>query len=176
MKTVIHVGDRPLILVSKEYDDGINIDELTSINYSNLYGEAATVSALLNKVGMWKSEAESYYQTKVLERSMFEASLKKQLRREANLSGGKFTIDGESVKLTEKSLEDAVILDVKYQTVSKEIIEAKRDLDMLDSLFWSVQDKSKKLNNILKPVTPEEFVSELIEGEINLLFIKKPKL
>ncbi len=107
---------------------------------------------------------------------MFEASLKKQLRREANLSGGKFTIDGESVKLTEKSLEDAVILDVKYQTVSKEIIEAKRDLDMLDSLFWSVQDKSKKLNNILKPVTPEEFVSELIEGEINLLFIKKPKL
>ena len=107
---------------------------------------------------------------------MFEASLKKQFRREANLSGGKFTIDGESVKLTEKSLEDAVILDVKYQTVSKEIIEAKRDLDMLDSLFWSVQDKSKKLNNILKPVTPEEFVSELIEGEINLLFIKKPKL
>ena len=107
---------------------------------------------------------------------MFEASLKKQLRREANLNGGKFTIDGESVKLTEKSLEDAVILDVKYQTVSKEIIEAKRDLDMLDSLFWSVQDKSKKLNNILKPVTPEEFVSELIEGEINLLFIKKPKL
>lgn len=98
------------------------------------------------------------------------------MRREANLSGGKFTIDGESVKLTEKSLEDAVILDVKYQTVSKEIIEAKRDLDMLDSLFWSVQDKSKKLNNILKPVTPEEFVSELIEGEINLLFIKKPKL
>lgn len=76
MKTVIHVGDRPLILVSKEYDDDINIDELTSINYSNLYGEAATVSALLNKVGMWKSEAESYYQTKVLERSMFEASLK----------------------------------------------------------------------------------------------------
>lgn len=176
MKKVVHIGNYPLILISKESDDNINIDELTSINYSNLYGEAATVSALLNKVGMWKSEAEAYYQTKVLERNVFEASLKKQLRREANLNGGKFILEGESIKLTEKSLEDAVILDIKYQEMSKEIIEAKRDLDMVDSLFWAIQDKSKKLNNILKPVTPEEFVSELIEGEINLLLIKKPKL
>jgi hypothetical protein len=44
---------------------------------------------------------------------------------------------------------------------------------MLDALQWAVQDKSKKLNNLLKPVTPTEFLNELVEGEVNSFFIKK---
>lgn len=173
MKTVVHVGDKPVVLVFSEFDDEINVDNITSIDYSNIYGEAVTVSALLNKVGMLKAEAERIYQEKKLDCDIFEANLKKDWRREAATEGGKFTVGDEMIKLTEKSLEDAVLIDKGFEIKKKNVIKSKRDVDLLDSLFWSVSSKDKKLNNLLKATTPKEFYDELIEGKINTFVIKK---
>ena len=56
---------------------------------------------------------------------------------------------------------------------AKLITESDKNFAVLDTLQWSVQDKSKKLNNLLRPVTPSEFLQELVEGEVNSFFIKK---
>lgn len=173
MEILVHFNDVPVTLVTNGFEETVDIDKLTSIDYSNLYGEAVTVSALLNKVGLLRAEAERAVSEKKLEKEVYEADMKKGWRREANRNGGKFTIEDEEIKLSEKALDEALLLDEDYQKLCLEYIEAQKNFSVLDALQWSVQDKSKKLNNLLKPVTPQEFLSELVEGEVNSFLIAK---
>ena len=48
MNILVHFNDVPVTLQTNGFEDTVDIDKLTSIEYSNLYGEAVTVSALLN--------------------------------------------------------------------------------------------------------------------------------
>lgn len=173
MEILVHFNDIPVTLVTNGFEETVDIDKLTSIDYSNLYGEAVTVSALLNKVGLLRAEAERAVSEKKLEKEVYEADMKKGWRREANRNGGKFTIEDEEIKLSEKALDEALLLDEDYQKLCLEYIEAQKNFSVLDALQWSVQDKSKKLNNLLKPVTPQEFLSELVEGKVNSFLIAK---
>lgn len=79
----------------------------------------------------------------------------------------------EEIKLSEKALDEALLLDEDYQNLCIAYIDAQKNFSVLDALQWAVQDKSKKLNNLLKPVTPTEFLGELVEGKVNSFFIKK---
>lgn len=174
MEIQVHFNNNiPVTLETSGFEGRVDIDRLVAIDYTNLYGEAVTVSALLNKVGMLRAEAESALADKKLEKEMYEADSKKLWRRQANRNGGKFIIDGDEIKLSEKALDEALLLDDKYIELCTEFIEAQKNFSILDAINWSVQDKSRKLNNLLKPVTPSEFLSELIEGEVNSFFIKK---
>ncbi len=173
MEILVHFNDVPVTLVTNGFEETVDIDKLTSIDYSNLYGEAVTVSALLNKVGLLRAEAERAVSEKKLEKEVYEADMKKGWRREANRNGGKFTIEDEEIKLSEKALDEALLLNEDYQKLCLEYIEAQKNFSVLDALQWSVQDKSKKLNNLLKPVTPQEFLSELVEGKVNSFLIAK---
>lgn len=173
MEILVHFNDFLVTLVTNGFEETVDIDKLTSIDYSNLYGEAVTVSALLNKVGLLRAEAERAVSEKKLEKEVYEADMKKGWRREANRNGGKFTIEDEEIKLSEKALDEALLLDEDYQKLCLEYIEAQKNFSVLDALQWSVQDKSKKLNNLLKPVTPQEFLSELVEGKVNSFLIAK---
>lgn len=180
-KVVLNIGEQTLILKFGEFDEEINVDEITSIDYSNLYGEIVTVSALLNRIGLLKAEAESIYSKTKFDMDIYEANLCKRMRREANVSeGNKFTITDEkgsmSVKLTEKSLEEAVILDKVYQNYKKAVIEAQKNVSFCDSLYWGIQSKDRKLSVLMKGCTPEEFYNEIIEGAVNGMMIKKVKI
>ena len=127
-----HFANVPVELETNGFDGRIDIDRLTSINYENLFGEAVTDSALLNKVGILRAEAEKAVAEKKLEKDIYEADRKKFYRR-----------------------------------------QAQKNFAILDTLQWSVQDKSRKLNNLLKPVTPAEFLQELVDGEVNSFLIRK---
>ena len=178
-KLTLPLGGQIVTLDFKDFSEEMDVDSMMSIDYSNLYGEAVTVSALLNKVGLLKAETESAYSTKVLETSIYEAELSKRFRREANINEGKFSMMVDDklsmVKLTEGSLQSAILLDPIYQNHKKAVIGRKRDLDMIDSLYWAVQSKDRKLSVLLKGVTPEEFYNELVDGVVNSILIKKMK-
>lgn len=173
MKIKVHFNNVPVELETNGFDGTIDIDRLTAIDYSNLFGEAVTVSALLNKVGLLRSEAEKEMSDKKLEKDVYEAELKRRFRRQAQKNGGKFFVGDDEIKMSEKALDEAILLDEDYQQLSCELIEAQKNFAVLDTLQWSVQDKSKKLNNLLKPVTPTEFLQELVEGEVNSFIISK---
>ena len=83
MEILVHFNDVPVTLVTNGFEDTVDIDKLTSIEYSNLYGEAVTVSALLNKVGLLRAEAEKKVAECKLEKEVYEAQTKKEWRREA---------------------------------------------------------------------------------------------
>ncbi len=173
MKIMVKIGTKTVVLVSPDKDEEIELDDVTTINYSNLYGEAVTVSGLLNKVGLMKVEYEKKAKEEKLFCDVFAANLRKKLRREAATNGGRITIDGESFKLTEKGLEDAILLNEQYQKNLMNLIEIESKRDKLDTLFWAVQSKDKKLNNLLPKIVPQDFEKELIEGKINTFKIVK---
>ena len=176
MKTLIHLGDHPVVLIQKDFDSEVDLDKITSIDYSNLYGEQVTVSALLNKVGSLRALAERALSETKLKHDIQEAKFKKDLREEARNNSGVFEIDGTVIKLTEKALDEAPYHCDTLNKMKREIIECKKDYEVLDSLFWAVQAKCSKLNNIIRPVTPEELFKELIEGKINGITIVKGKM
>lgn len=173
MEILVHFNEVPVTLETNGFSGRIDIDQLTSIDYGNLYGEAVTVSALLNKVGMLRAEAEHTVAEKKLERDVCEADTKRTWRQQANMNQGKFCFEGEWIKLSEKALDEALLLDEDYQRLCVELIDAQKNFNVLDALQWAVQDKSKKLNNLLKPVTPQELLGELVETSVNSFVIIK---
>lgn len=174
MKKILHFGQQSVVLIYNEDLGEIDIDQITSIDYSNIYGEVVTCSVLMNKIGFLKAEAEAAHSEIKLSCNIYEASLRKKLRREALLNGGKVNVDGAgTIKLTESSLDELILLDKGHQEKQKTLIEAKKDLEFMDSIFWSVQSKDRKLNNLTPKVTPKEFYDELIEGRVNTIMIKK---
>lgn len=182
MKTVIYVDDRPITLQMKDFDDDVDIDMMTGIDYSNLFGEAVTVSANLNRFGILKASAEEKLAKAKLELDIYESNLRKSKRREANLNGGKFSIgkdpvteEMEYIKLTEDALDEFASSDKAIQVMKNNIIKYQKNVSDLDSIFWSISSKDKKLNNMLKAVTPSEFYNEIVEGAVNGFIIKKHK-
>lgn len=182
MNHIINIGGKHVILRYMEDETDVNVDEITKIDYSNIFGEVVTLPALLNKTGMLRAEAEKIFNSLKLECEIHSAGLKRAWRREAATQSGKgkFSSTDEMgniivVKLSESALDEAVTLDKKYQKLKNDLFKAQRDLGFIDSLHWAVSSKDKKLNNLLKPVSPEEFVNELIDGAINGFIIKKVK-
>jgi hypothetical protein len=173
----IHTPSKTIEILIGEFGSEVDGDKLTSIDYSNLYGEAISVSALLNKVGILKSQAEDQYNEKKLEFDIYEAERRKEMRRQATDNGGKFQYekDGEWMKMTEKSLDEAIILDKGWQVKKKNVFKAQKDLGFVDALYWGIQSKDRKLSVMMKGVSPEELSNEIVEGSINTLFIKKHK-
>ena len=70
-------------------------------------------------------------------------------------------------------MDEAIYTDAEFQTLKDDMIENQRMLNILDSWFWAINDKSKKLSSIVRPVSPEEFLSELVESKVNTFLIKK---
>lgn len=175
MRTIIHIDDNPLELIMADFDSEINVDEITSIDYSNLFGEAVTISTLLNRIGILKARAEAIYAEKKLEFDIYEATQRKRLRREAAMNSNYFKVDDQQIKLTENSLEEAIVIDAGWQVNKKNVIKAQETLNKVDSIYWAISSKSKKLEVMLKPITPEEFYNELMEGTVNGILIKKRK-
>lgn len=166
MNIVVHLGNKPVQLFTNDFDDEVDVDKLTSIDHSNLYGEAVTVPALMNKIGLLKAESEKVYSEKKLELEVFEAELRQSIRKDATAKGD---------KLTEAGLNELVAKDGGYQIKKKNIITAQYNLGIVDSIFWAVKSKDSKLNNLIKGVTPEELFDELVEGVVNNILIKKRK-
>lgn len=161
------------MLISADAEEAVDIDSLCRIDHSNLYGEIVTVSALLNKIGIWKAEAEALYNRSKLKCDIYEANFRKEIRIEANKNQGKFKMGDDYIKLTEKSVEEAIYTDPEFQGLKDDMIENQRMLNILDSWFWAINDKSKKLSSIVKPVSPDEFLNELVEAKVNTFLIKK---
>lgn len=157
--------DKQIVTLKYEgFEDEIDVDEICKIDYSNIYGEVVTCTALMNRIGIIRAEAESILKEKELLAKIEEARIKKDERRKAV---------SDSRKITEGGLEEVVMLDEGLQIMKKNVIKAQKDFSFIESLYWALSSKDKKLNNLIKEVTPEEFEDRLIEGKVNGFMIKK---
>lgn len=166
MRTLIHLAGKPVTLNFKDFEDEVDVDDLLQVNHENLYGEAVTLPALMNQVGILKAESEKYVSEKKLELDVFEADLKQSIRKNATAT---------AQKITEAGLEEMVLIDPGYQIKKKNLIGAQRNHSIVENIWWAVKSKDQKLNNLIKGVTPKELYDELVEGTINNILIKKHK-
>jgi hypothetical protein len=167
----MNIGGKKIVLNTKDFNEEIDVDDLLSIHYENIPGEVITIPALLNRVGLLKAEAESISKKSKLLLSIEESKFKKGLRREATINSGFFRINEERFKLSEKSLEEAMVLDKVCQTRAQQLIDAETDYETVSVLYWSLSEKSKKLDNLIKGTSPDEFSESIIEGKINDMYI-----
>ena len=177
MEYKIHIGKHPITLEHDNLDSTINVDDLTKTDTSNIYGECVTISAAVNRIGLLKSEVEARMAETKLEYKIYEGNFRAKLRKQAANDHGfyKVRIENEDVRIkaTEKALETCFETDEKWIELKKEFITAEKNFNALSSLYWSLQDKARKLNGLVNGTTPEDFVEGLIEGKINGILIKK---
>tara|TARA_B110001450_G_C17656554_1_gene495504 strand:+ start:502 stop:1035 length:534 start_codon:yes stop_codon:yes gene_type:complete len=177
MEYKINVGGQEITLYHDNMDSSINVDDLTKIDVGNIYGDAVTISAAVNRIGLIKAEVEALVGETKLEYKIYEGQFKAKLRKQAANNGGFYTIridnDDVKIKATEKALETSFETDDKWIELKKSFITAEKNFNSLSSLYWACQDKSRKLNTLVNGVTPSEFVSEMIEGRINGILIQK---
>ena len=162
----IHLSSTMIRLIKRDWAEEIDLDEISKIDYSNLFGEVVTISALLNRVGNLKAEMEEQVNLEKLDGEVFEAQKRSYHSKEAAQLGQKLTVQG---------LEDRLLEDPEVIAKRKKLIQTQKNKGLIDSLYWAVQSKDQKLSKLLKPVTPVEFESELVEREINGFIIKKSK-
>lgn len=177
MKYTIHVGSNPIILEHDNIDSTINVDDLTTIDTSNIFGEAVTISAAVNRIGLLKAEVEAKMAEAKLEEKIYVAGFISKLRKQASQNGGKYKIkvgkEDVEVKLTEKALDSSYETDKNWIELKNNYIKAEKNFNMLSSLYWACQDKSRKLNSLVNGTTPDDFVEGMIEGKINGILIQK---
>lgn len=171
----IHTDSSVIEVKFSKLPDNFDADEVLRIDYANIYGEKVTISTLVNKLGLLVELASFQKKSKDLEFKIYDAEKRKELRRQAVDNGGKFQVGEEWVKMTKDSLDEAMVLDKGWQVKQKNVYKAEKDLGVITSLFWSAKDKSDHLKHLLHPISPEEFQSELVEGELNGIIIKKHK-
>jgi len=173
-KVIIHYKERHIELHFDQFDAVVDIDDLTKIDYSNLYGELLTVPALMNRVGLWKAEADNAVAEARLNRDITRAQLSQKYRnslvKKDTYANGK-----ERVKYpSNDEVEHAVVLDDTYQVAQRNRIRKQKEADVLDSLYWAVKSKEKKLDKIGEKMNlqPEEFEKHIVEGKYNGILVK----
>lgn len=164
MDIKIHTENYLVVLKYDNWDSDINIDELTRIDYSNLYGEIVTISALLNRVGLLKADCEADVALEKLDLETFEAQKKSQFTK-TSISLGE--------KMSEAKLNDKVTQDPEIIVKRKKLIQKQRDLGYVTAMYWAISSKDKKLEHLLRPTSPEEFADEIVAGKLNTFIIKK---
>lgn len=165
-------GDKSYILILEEFSREIDLDSITTIDYTNIYAELVTISTLLNRVGFLKAEADSGYASYKFNYEIYVAKQSEFYRKKLKVA------NGDSVKWpTVSQVENAVLLDEGVQLKKKKVLRLQKEAEQIDSLYWAVKDKSGKLNKISEnmSLTPEDFERELIEGTINGILIRSHK-
>ena len=113
MEYKINLGGQEITLYHDNMDSSINVDDLTKIDVGNIYGDAVTISAAVNRIGLIKAEVEALVGETKLEYKIYEGQFKAKLRKQAANNGGFYTIridnDDVKIKATEKALETSLI-------------------------------------------------------------------
>lgn len=162
----IHLSDKIIELRYTPFDSDVDVDLLTRIDYENITGEVVTVSSLLNRVGMLKAEIDNRFSEEKLALDIYEAGLRKMFRSNATADGKKITI---------QEVDDMILEDKGWQDRKRKLIRFQKDCSYIDSVYWSVKDKSNKIDAIKGNLTPKEFENEILEGVVNGIMIKKHK-
>lgn len=163
----IAVGDKIITLKQSEIDGDIDMDEITQIQYFNLYGEIVTISALLNKIGILKADVDNQYEEYKLDCQIFESHEREKYISSKLSSGEK--------KPTESQCEDYLNTHAEVILKRKKLLTLKKGCDYINSVYWSVKSKDDKLSVLMKGITPEDFSNNIVEGVVNGFFIKKFK-
>lgn len=178
METVkVSFKKKIITLHFEDIEADINVDDLTRIDYTNLFAEIITIPVLMNRVGLMKAQCENDYDLAKLDTAIYEANTAEMVRKELL----KMVTDSKGKQKwkpgTKDEVEDGVTLDEGVQLRRRRIIRMKKEVAFMDSLYWAISNKARKLDRISDSMSlkPEEFENEIVEGKINGILVKAHK-
>lgn len=175
-QVIIPFDNKKVILTYEAFDTDIDMDEITKIDYSNLFGEMVTVSNLMNKIGLLKADVEAVVKDHDMQLSILKAekmeAYRKSLTREVPYVRG---TGSKTVEAGSTEVENHVLMDKAYKIKWIENIKIHKNKEYIESLYWSIKSKDDKLNALMKGVTPVEFANGIIEGKVNTIMISNRK-
>ena len=143
--------------------ENITTEDFIHTDIHNIYAELISMPVVLNMVGNWKALKQEELRNKIFDLEVLEAQVSEDIRNEYNELGK---------KITEERLKNLVKLNSSIQSKRKKVIKCQKELEQIDSIFWSAKDKSEKLRIISEKLKPEEFNTEIIIKKINSVKIK----
>lgn len=163
---VIKINQSTYKLNIGEFADEVEIDDLLKIDYSNLVGEMITFPIILNRLGIMLADVESIVSEKKLSLEVNEAKIRE-----------KYELDflAEGKKPTSDKLSAAVSMDKIYQMFKKAHIEAVKNRDYINSIYWAAKDKSGKLDKMSMSIQSADIADYILEGKVNGIIISKNK-
>lgn len=201
-RTVIELKDDfRLRLKIDLIEEEIDLDRITSIDIANLSAEIVTIPVLLNQFGILLAEATAVLQERKMEFEIFVAKQKEKIRLDAlnivdkidedeeeeveektSNKGRKKVVKKVSVKkLTNDEIETKILQLPIYAIKKKHLISAEKNVSLLNSAFWSLKDKSGKIDKLSMSITQGDVFDHLISTSLekmNYVDLKliKPKL
>lgn len=163
---LVELKDKNYLLTVKPFAEEIDVDGLVQIDYSNIFGEILTFPVLFNRIGLLKAEVNNLVALEKFDCDVLFAQLSEEHSKRIVASGE---------KATEKKVNDAVLLDVRYITKKKQHLKYVKQAEQIDSLYWSAKSKDGKLDKLTDKLRPEEFSLELLQDVVNGVMIKKVK-
>ena len=151
------------------FDSELNVEEYTTIDYGNIYAELITISTLINRVGIWKADAEYQFDMAKLEVGRYSAERAESLRSSLT------TITGDKRKFPSNDMVNQAVEQDKHVILLKgKMYRLKKFHAILDAFYWGVQNKSSKLNALSAgmSLTPTDFEKNIVEGKVNGYYIK----
>jgi hypothetical protein len=159
MEHNIKVGDKTFNVIDNTFQENINIESLVSIDTNNLFGEAMSITQLKNQIGLLKSQLENDINNLKLDIKIFESTFVMNIRKTASKNSNKYQFeeDGEvyEIKVTEKYLDTCFYTNQDWKDLNRDLIEKQKSLSDLDVLYWSANNKSNKLDNMLQGTSQE---------------------
>lgn len=147
-----------------EWDWSFNLDDILTIDYSNIFGEIITIPVLENRIGRITNELREVKKQEKLRLEVKEAELRTMLRKKIASEGGK------KASLQEEA--DFLSTDPLIKNLRFKIIKIEKDLDNQETMYDAVKSKAFKLNNLSKNITPEEFERDLVDCQINNILVR----
>lgn len=166
-RLVLDLGNgKTVIFVMTEFDtdNQIDIDDILRIDYSNILGEVLTFPVIFNRIAILRSQMEEIVRRAKLDLTIFESELRNKKRNMLQTSSDK--------RVTDIQVETAIHMDASYRKKCELYYRQQRDLDYLDSLYWSAKSKDQKLNILSERITPVDFERDLVADKINGVMIK----
>lgn len=144
----------------------IDLDSIMAIDYSNIYAEIVSVPTLMVNLGRLRSEAEA---------AQMRAKLKLKLVESELYEFHKKTLKSDTGKAPSiPAVNAAVHGDKKFYNASMSHINATRNFNDMDAIFWSLKSKDKKIDKIMESMklSPAEFDKEILTDTFNQVIVK----
>lgn len=193
-KAVVELKTGQKIILSSELfenDEEINVDNLLKIDIAHLPAEITTFPIIMNQLGILLAEVNNQLSEKKLDFEIFCAKRKETIRKNALTAQEELDEDEETGKIKKKirapkkltidEVEDALSSDPIYKVKKTKVFELQKQVDYVNSLFWSAKSKDEKLNKLSLTLKEGDVYDGLVNTtlqRINYVSIRKvqPKL
>lgn len=166
----LELPGKMLTLILIPFDTDIDIESLLEVQHHNIYGELATISRLMNRVGNLKAEMNQVLAETKLDFDIFYAQMHEEKKKELT-----FTTGTTTKYPTVDQLEAAIVRSPEYKVKKQYVFKIQKNLEYVDSLYESVKNKSFAIMKITDKLHPDEFEKNLVEGVVNGMMIKLSK-